>query len=248
MKAVSVIGYHHTGKTTTVVALITALKARGYSVSSLKDIHSEAYRADKPESNSDKHRQAGSDAVYARGLFDSALIFPKPLALDQIIPHFNSQFLIIEGMKRAAVPKIVCAESIDQLDELVDDTTIAISGMIASSLHEYRGIPVFCLQERLDELVELVLYKSFVPLPDVDPECCGECGADCYTLAGDIVQGRRNREDCVLDSMQELSLMVDGTPVQIVPFVQRILKDIVRAFVQNLKDVDADGEIEIKIK
>jgi molybdopterin-guanine dinucleotide biosynthesis protein B len=248
MKAVSVIGYHHTGKTTTVVALIKALKARGFSVSSIKDIHSEAYRADQAETNSDKHRQAGSDAVYARGLYDGALIFPKPLDLNQITPHFSSQFLIIEGMKQAPVPKIVCAKSLDQLEELVDDSTIAISGMIASTIREYKGIPVFCLQDRLVELVNLVIEKSFAPLPDVDSECCGECGTDCYSMAGDIVQGRRLREDCVLDSRQELTLCVNGTPVQIVPFVQRLLRDTIRSFVKNLKDVDADSEIEIKIR
>ncbi len=247
MKALGVIGYHHTGKTTTVVALIKALKALGHSVSSIKDIHSEDYRADKAGSNSDKHIKAGSDAVYARGLHDSALIFPNPLSLAEILPHFQSEFLIVEGMKSAPLPKIVCAETTEQLDELVDDTTFAISGMIASSITSYKGLPVFCLETKLDALVQLVLQKSFAPLPDVDPECCAECGMSCYALAGQIVQGKLNRDACVLDSKPELSLSVNGKAIQIVPFVQRLLRDTIRSFVNNLKDIDHDGEIEIRL-
>lgn len=247
MKAISVIGYHHTGKTTTVVALIKALVARGFTVSSIKDIHSENFHADKSGSNSDKHAKAGSDAVFARGLYDTALIFPRKLNLTEMSSHLCSDFLIIEGIKQAPTPKIVCAETTDQLDELLDDTTVAISGMIANELREYKGIPVYCLQKDLDALLYLLIDKSFTLLPDVETECCGECGMSCYQMAGEIVQGRAKRSDCLLDNHSGLSLKIDGKEIQIVPFVQRIIRDSIKSMVNNLKDVDPDGRIEITI-
>ncbi len=248
MKAISVVGYHHTGKTTTVVALINALKQKGFSVSSIKDIHYENYRADKEDSNSDKHAKAGAEMVFARGMHDTALIFPRPLQFAEMASMVKTDYLIVEGLKNAPLPKIVCAENESQLDELIDDRTIAISGLIASRLKVYRDLPVFCLQENLESLVQTVISKSFQPLPDVDRDCCGECGKDCLGMAEDIVRGRAKRSDCVLDSDPGFQLFIEDQEVSLVPFVQRLMADNIRAFIKNLKDTKADGEIRITLK
>lgn len=248
MKALAVVGYHHTGKTTLATALIRELTARGYKVSSIKDIHSEEYRADKPGSNSAKHADAGATRVFARGLFDNALIIPGKMHLPEILPLLTADFLIIEGMKDAPVPKLVCAKDTAQLDELLDDTSIGISGLIASELDSYRGLPVYCLQNHLQSLVDEVIKRSFPILPSSDPDCCSACGKNCYQMACDIVQGRAGREACVQDASAELELIVDGKPVIIVPFVQKLLKDSILSFVHNLKGIDKDASIEIRIK
>lgn len=256
MKAIAIIGYHHTGKTTAAVALISALKQRGYKVCSIKDIHSEAYHADKEGSNSAKHAAAGSSAVFARGIYDSALILPgtqKPDGsytqpdLAEIISYLKADFLVIEGMKEAPVPKIVCAQSTEQLDELVDETSIGISGIIASELDSYHGLPVFCLEKHQDAFVDTVLKRSFEILPCSPPECCSACGKDCYQMACDIIQGRAKRSDCVQDNAKELVLKIGGDELVIVPFVQKLLRDSILSFIHNLKGVDKAGKIEISI-
>ncbi|PKN78474.1 MAG: molybdopterin-guanine dinucleotide biosynthesis protein MobB [Candidatus Cloacimonetes bacterium HGW-Cloacimonetes-1] len=248
MKAIGVIGYHHTGKTTTVVALLRVLRSRGFSVSSIKDIHSEAYRADKENSNSWLHAAAGSDSVFARGLYDTAQIFPHQLSYSDMLNRLNSDFLVIEGLKTAPVPKIVCAETTGQLDELIDDTTIAISGIIANDITEYKGIRVYCLTKELDELVDTVVQHAFTALPDCDPECCSRCGMSCLELAAAIVQGKATRQQCQLDMDNDLSLQVGDQDIVIVPFVQDILRDLIISFVNNLKGIDPDGDISIRIK
>ena len=247
MKAIGIIGYHHTGKTTAACALISALKRRGYTVSSIKDIHDERFYADKAGSNSDKHAKAGSSFVLAKGLHDSALIFPENIDYSQALKYFNTDFLVIEGMKNAPVPKIVCAETEAQLDELLDETAIGISGPIADRLRSYRDLPVFCLQQQLDEFVSLCVEKAFPALPDVDPDCCSACGKTCYELACAIIQGKATRVDCILDSQEKLELRVNGKPIRIVPFVQNLLRDSILSFVKNLKDIDPDGTIDIHI-
>lgn len=248
MKALGIIGYHHTGKTTLVTALVKALRDRGFTVSTIKDIHNQEYRADQAGTNTWKHAQAGAQSVFAQGLHDAALLFPEPLKLQDILKLQKTDYLIIEGMKDAAVPKIVCAESEEQLAELVDDTVIGISGIISNHSVSYKNLKVYCLSQDMDVLIQDVMAKSFTVLPHPDPECCSACGTDCYTLARDIVQGRRSREDCVYDGQNKTCLKVGGQEIAIVPFVQQLLSDLVLGFVKNLKDTDPDGDIQLTIK
>lgn len=248
MNALGVVGYHHSGKTSIVTALIKALSERSLRLASIKDIHSEKYRADTPGKNSALHIEAGSLQTFARGLQDTALIFPTQLALGEMIPHLTADFLIIEGMKDAAVPKIVCAASTSELDELLDDSTIAIGGLISEQLQSYQGIRIFNFQRDIDDLVSQVLTKTFPILPMSDPECCSRCGSNCVQMAKDIVQGRRKREDCILDSQKRIVLEVAGKEISIVPFVQDILRDSILAILKNLKDTDTERDIHIHIK
>lgn len=248
MKAIGIIGYHHTGKTTLATYVIEQLIQRGYKVASIKDIHNEAYYADTENSNSWKHARAGASPVYAKGIHDGALIITPPPDLYGILPLLDADWLVIEGMKDAAVPKIVCAASEDQLDELIDPTTIGISGIIADRLDTYRDLPVFCLQKSGDALINTILERCFTILPQSDPECCSACGKTCRQMAADILAGASQREDCVLDGDRDLRLWVGGREVVIVPFVQNLLRDSVRALVGNLKGVDPDAPIRLEIK
>jgi len=247
MKALAIIGYHRTGKTTVATTLIRELTKQGYNVCSIKDIHSEAFRCDTEGKNTYLHTQAGSQAVFAKGLYDSALLFPKSLDLKDMVSYLKSDYLIIEGLKNAPVPKIVCAENTEQLNELVDDTCIGVSGIISSKIDSYKDLPVFCLPEDLPKMLATVLDNCFDILPLAEPECCSACGKDCYSMAGDIVQGRAKRSDCVLDNKAKLKLWVGEKEIVIVPFVQKLLEDIVVAFVNNLKDVEPQGDIKLEI-
>lgn len=248
MKAIGISGYHHTGKTTLAVALIQALTERGFQVASIKDIHNENFRADKEQTNSWKHARAGATQVFARGLHDGALILTPAPDLRQMLSLLKADWLIVEGCKTAALPRIICAETTEQLDELLDDTVFAISGKIADGRESYKGIPVFCLERRKEELLSLVLAKAFPILPQSDPDCCSACGKTCWQLAADVVQGRALRSDCVLDHQAQLTLEVGGQPVTIVPFVQKLLRDSILAFIDNLKDIDGKADIRIGIR
>jgi len=150
-------------------------------------------------------------------------------------------------MKDAAVPKIVCADNEDQLEELLDDTCIGISGRIADKISSYKGIKVFCLSKDLDALIQTIIERSFSILPNCDPLCCSACGTSCYQMARDIVQKRRMRSDCVLDGSEKISLRIGNKEIPIVPFVQNLLYDNILAFIHNLKGVDPDGSISISI-
>lgn len=247
MKAFAVIGYHHSGKTTVVTSLVKALTQKGYRVATIKDIHNEDYRVDTEGKNTWQHIQAGAVMTFSRGLHDSALIFPKPLSLREMTALMQCDYLIIEGMKDAPVPKILCAESTEQLEELFDDTVFAISGKLANGKTEWQEPPLLDVFTELDKLVALVQDKVFELLPDSDPACCSACGLTCYEMAKAILKGERRRTDCKTDSAPQVSLTIDGKPVVIVPFVQNLLKDVLLGFVSNLKDINPQGNITIEI-
>jgi molybdopterin-guanine dinucleotide biosynthesis adapter protein len=248
MKAFAVIGYHHTGKTTVVTELIKSLSAKGFKVSTIKDIHSEQYHADTEGKNSWKHVEAGAQMTFARGLHDSALIFPQRLSLGEMTALLTCDYLIIEGMKEAPVPKILCADSVEQLEELYDDTVFAISGKIAPQMPDWEEPPLFDIYTQLNDLTSFVLDKVFDLLPDSDPACCKRCGLTCYEMAAAIVKGERQRSECQTDRQQQIILSIDGREITLVPFVQHLLHDLILAFLGNLKDTNTNGNIKIELK
>ncbi len=248
MKAVGIIGFHHSGKTTMAETLIRGLTEMGLQVASIKDIHNEAYKADQPGTNSWRHSLAGAGQVLALGKNDAALIITPPPQWPQLLALFDADWLVIEGLREAAVPKILCADDPAQADELLDDTVFALSGRIAASHSSYAGRPVLKAEPDNPAWLNLVLQKCFEILPQSDPECCSACGKTCHTLAGDIVQGRAQRQDCVLDQQNSIRVLVGGKPLVLVPFVQKLLQDTVLAFMSNLKNVDPTQPIHIEIK
>jgi molybdopterin-guanine dinucleotide biosynthesis protein B len=248
MKAFAVIGYHHTGKTTVVTELIKSLTAKGHKVATIKDIHYDNYHADTEGKNSWKHIEAGSSMTFARGLHDSSLIFPHPLSLKEMTSLLSCDYLIIEGMKEAPVPKILCAETLEQLEELYDDTVIAVSGKIAPLYPDWQEPPLFDINKDIEKLTKLVTDKVFDLLPDSDPDCCSACGLTCYEMAGAILKGEKQRSDCKTDAQHKISLKVDGKEITLVPFVQKLFSDIITTFLANLKDASPRGNISIEIK
>ena len=156
MKVFSVAGFHRTGKTTVVVNLIKELKNRGYKVVSIKDIHNEDFTMEKKDSNSWKHWQASEDVVIARGLKETYQIWHRKLNLNEMLEHLSADFVVVEGMESAPLPKIICAENKEQLDELVDGTVFAISGKFADSENKFNDLTVLNSKQDIIKLADLV--------------------------------------------------------------------------------------------
>ncbi len=45
---------------------------------------------------------AGSQAVSLKGLYDSALLFPRPLNLKEMVSCLQADYLIIEGLQKCS--------------------------------------------------------------------------------------------------------------------------------------------------
>ena len=248
MKVLSVAGYHRSGKTTVVVELIKELRKRGYRVVSIKDIHTDDFSMEKEGSNSWKHWQASGEVVFARGHDETYQIWHRKLGLNEMLAHLEADWVVVEGMKSAALPRIICAENEAQLEELVDGTVFAISGKISDDHSSFGDLPVFKAERDIRELTDRVEAKVFAVLPLPKDECCGECGLSCREMVAAILQGNRKRSDCRIDGETEIKVLLGGDELKIVPYVQRTLKDIIEAYLNNLKGYRKGKEIEIRIK
>ena len=247
MKVFSVAGYHRTGKTKVVVELIKELKKRGYKVVSIKDIHAEDFTMEKEDSNSWKHWEASNDVVIARGLSETYQIWHRQLSLNEMLEHLSADYVVVEGMKSAAIPHIICADSEEQLDELVNGTIFAISGKYADNHSEFKNLKVFKVNEDIKALANLVEEKVFEVLPLSEEECCRECGMTCREMVAEILAGNKTRDDCKTDRQTGIFLKIGGKEIKVVPFVQNTLKDVIRAYIQNLKGYKKGKKIEIYI-
>ena len=247
MKVFSIAGYHRSGKTTVAVELIKELKKRGFKVVSIKDIHAEDFSMEEKNSNSWKHWEASQDTVIARGLNETYQIWHRQLSLSEMLEHLDADYVVIEGMKSAPLPRIICAENQSQLDELVDGTVFAISGIFADNHSKYKHLPVYKAFEQVSQFADLVEKKVFEVLPIPKAECCGECGLTCWEMVVAILAEERTRDNCQTDRKTGMKLKIGSKEIKIVPYVQKTFIDIIKAYLQNLKGYKEGEIIEIEI-
>ncbi|WZL72371.1 molybdopterin-guanine dinucleotide biosynthesis protein MobB [Clostridiaceae bacterium 35-E11] len=246
MKAFSVFGISGSGKTTTIENIIKELKARRYSVGSVKEIHFEAFAIDMKGSNTDRHRKAGSELVSARGYYETDVLFPEKLSISKIFSFYDQEYVVLEGVTDYNLPKMITAHNEKEIEEKIDASVFAISGKISNYLKEYKGIPVINSMENIKDLVDLIEDKVYEKLPDFDSKCCSACGYDCRTLGMKILKGEAKREDCIL-SNRKIKLKINNKDIEMVPFVQNILINTVKGIVAELEGYKENAKILIEI-
>ena len=110
MKVIGLAGWSGAGKTTLIVKLIPALKARGLSVSTLKHAH-HSFDIDKPGKDSFLHREAGACEVLIASANRFALMHelrgaPEPALAELLAKLAKVDLVIIEGFKQYAHVKM----------------------------------------------------------------------------------------------------------------------------------------------
>ena len=157
MKIFTIIGYTNSGKTTTLIEIIKELVNRGYNVNSVKHVHIANFTIDTEGQDSWRHRGAGASITAVRGDNETAIIYKKPLNAIELLPHFNGDFLALEGFsEEKLVPKILCSKNIADLEERLQDSVFAISGIISAEIKEFKGINAINGLTNIKELVDLI--------------------------------------------------------------------------------------------
>jgi molybdopterin-guanine dinucleotide biosynthesis protein MobB len=110
MKVYGVIGWKNSGKTGLMERLITALRAQGYSVSSIKHAH-HAFDIDQPGKDSFRHRHAGAGEVLLASRHRWVLMHEnapdqEPLLAELLARLAPVDIVLVEGYKRDNHPKI----------------------------------------------------------------------------------------------------------------------------------------------
>jgi molybdopterin-guanine dinucleotide biosynthesis adapter protein len=107
---IGVAGWKNSGKTTLVVRLVEELTARGFKVATIKHAH-HGFRIDAEDTDSARHRRAGARQVAIvsgrRWALTSEIKDKPEPSLDEMIAKLDPcDVVIVEGYKRAAIPKI----------------------------------------------------------------------------------------------------------------------------------------------
>ncbi|MDO4487233.1 MAG: molybdopterin-guanine dinucleotide biosynthesis protein B [Bacillota bacterium] len=160
MRIVMIKGFSKTGKTTTVTALASELRSRGYSVGTVKDIHFDGFRADSPGTDTFKHMEAGACRVTARGSGETAMFADRQMSIDEILKYYKEDFVILEGDCGLKCPTIITGRTVEDVDRRMCPEAVAVSGIIAESTDRYRDLPVINGRTEVKRLADLVEKKT----------------------------------------------------------------------------------------
>jgi molybdopterin-guanine dinucleotide biosynthesis adapter protein len=164
MKVISLIAAHSdSGKTTTGVGIIKGLKARGFSVSAIKSIHIEGFSIDTKGKDTFRYAEAGASPIVALSHDETSIIFKRQLTFKEVLSFINTDWLIIEGRIKHAynknIPAIAVTDRVDDLDKLLAENVIAISGIVARDMRDYKGLPAWDALTDIDGLVDFLLDR-----------------------------------------------------------------------------------------
>ena len=273
MKVINVQGTSKTGKTTTVKEIIKELRRRGYSVGSVKEIHFEEFTMETEGSNTHTHKQAGANPVTARGLSETDIMFNYPVDIEKILDLYTQDYVVIEGMCDANCPNIAIGRTAEQVDEQIDDLTIAVSGVFAGEMEAavlagdsneleagaqdsaetlqekltYKDYPVINGMTQIGKLVNLIEEKTPDRMPNYPENCCHACGYGCRGLAVRVINGTASIAECILKG-ENVQVLINGEELPMVPFVKSMVRSVSTAVIKELDGYTEGCEITIKIK
>ncbi|WP_027190543.1 molybdopterin-guanine dinucleotide biosynthesis protein MobB [Fundidesulfovibrio putealis] len=236
MRAVNIVGFKNTGKTTLCASVIRELAALGIPASSLKFTHQAGL--DKSSTDTAKLLEV-SPAVGAIGESESAIFWRERKPFMDMLPLLGQDMLVVEGGKTLGVMgRIVIARDAEEARRLG-----AGQDGLAFAVYGPEGVDGVPAVSDVRELARIVSERSFL-LPGLD---CGGCGREnCRQLAVEIVSGAASPADCTAVG-GELSITVNGAPLPLNPFVGRILQAGIAAMLGQLKGY-APGETVISLK
>lgn len=175
---VSIVGRSNSGKTTLIEKLVRELKSRNYQVATIKHTH-ESVKFDKPDKDSWRHIQAGSEATALISPDTVVFIKPTPEAdLEKVTSLFGEDYdiILVEGFKDGNTAKIevhrkevgTVLENIKGLIAIATDETLE-TRVKQFSLEDFKGIADLLEKEIIKPQKERVsLYINNMPVPLIE--------------------------------------------------------------------------------
>lgn len=164
-KLLAVVGGKHSGKTTVIENLIIELKNRGYRVGTIKEMV-RIPTLDTPATETDRYAQAGAETIIAVPRHETVIFIKKRLEIKDIIPYLAGlDFVLLEGFEsEKVISKVIAAKTPKEAQGYLDNSTIAVSGLIAESNYDAKiphlKKPLFSSRSQIKELADLVEQKA----------------------------------------------------------------------------------------
>jgi molybdopterin-guanine dinucleotide biosynthesis protein B len=232
MRAIAVVGYKKSGKTTLAMELTEALKKLGLTVALAK--HSHHGFDEKAETDTARFRSR-ADMVLGFSPGGSFVSWPGERPLADLTPLVNTDILVLEGGKTLGVmPRIIIAPDEATAVDLDPDLALAVYG--DNALGELMAT------RDIDGLARIAANAGFL-LPGLD---CGGCGREnCRALAAEIVAGDATEAACVAMN-GDLKISINGQPLALNPFIERMLRGGILGMLRELKGF-GPGAVDISL-
>jgi molybdopterin-guanine dinucleotide biosynthesis protein B len=229
-KAVSVVGFKKSGKTTLVLELARELTGRGRKVAAVKFTH---HGLDLDGTDTSRFAQ---ECVCVAGISPktTTLLWNSARQLQDIFPLLDADIVLVEGGKSLTwLPRIV-ALGADEDDSMLDN------GLALASWGP-GALPGVRTADSVAELATLADSRAF-SLPGLD---CGACGREsCLALAREIVAGKADADFCVA-MHAKLCVRVGGRRLALNPFLDRLVTGTIRGLLTELKGNVPGQKVEI---
>jgi molybdopterin-guanine dinucleotide biosynthesis adapter protein len=167
-RLVAVVGGKHSGKTTVIEHLIAELKLRGYRVGTIKEMV-RIPTLDTPATETDRYSIAGAEIVVAVPRDETVIFVKKRLGLTEILPFLKElDFVVLEGFEsEQGLTRVIAAKTVLEAESYMDDSVIAVSGLIAQSEVESKKatclrVPIVNVLDGASVLADLVDKKAKV--------------------------------------------------------------------------------------
>lgn len=165
---VGVAGWKNSGKTTLVTRLVAELVRRGYRVSTIKHSHHDI-TCEADGTDSARHKEAGAQAVvvispagWARIGEGEALALnpePEPPLSDVIARLPPTDIVLVEGLKRAPIPKIEVRRSAQGIGPPLAAEDPLVFAIAADHLVSDANVPAFSLDD-VDGVTHALLARA----------------------------------------------------------------------------------------
>jgi molybdopterin-guanine dinucleotide biosynthesis protein B len=239
IKAVQIVGYKNSGKTTLALDLSKLFKEKGLKVGCVKFAH---HSLDKADSDTDKLSKQAK-VVVGISKDNTQIFFDHKKKFLEVVSFMDVDILLIEGGKHEIdfLPRIVVTNSVEDIFKLKDELTISVysPGMENEKLQK-----ISLITKDILELADIILEKAFF-LPGIN---CGMCGEDsCRDLGRKILQGKADITSCASLNTSKLKVEINGKPLSLNPFIQELIESTICGLLSPLKGFHK-GEVTIKFK
>ncbi|MCX8187086.1 MAG: molybdopterin-guanine dinucleotide biosynthesis protein B [Nitrososphaeria archaeon] len=149
--------------------------------------------------------------------------------------HIDPDLILVEGFKDAPYPKILCVGDPRELMEAVESiqNIVAVTGEL--DLDGVSNLAIrFMNKEEVYELLKQAVVDYWLKLiPNFD---CGKCSyKSCKELSRAIRGGKATIRECSMRSTSLSRVVVDGFEVPLGTWPQKLLRELLVAFVKSLR-------------
>ena len=165
-----IVGWKKSGKTTLVVSLVAELTRRGRCIATIKHAHHDI-QIDADETDSARHRRAGAVEAAVVSPHRWAIVSDthetgEPRLEDIIARLAPCDLILVEGHKRAPIPKIEVRRQAAETQQPLAGTDNSIIAIVSDMAVSDAGLPVF----DPDDIDGLVAFIERTFLPSATPD------------------------------------------------------------------------------